>query len=128
MVLVAASALIQIIVAIRFIAHRIKIDSGTLTLSSMDNFRKEIVCDFLFCLMFILLCLIYGYLVITINCINPGLINDYPNYLLIYALHFGFPMILSCSFSIFFYAKNKKLRLTLLERIHEILDSQDVGS
>ena len=117
------------IVAIRFIVHRLKIDSGTTTtMAHSDNFRKEIVFDILSCLMFIGVGLIYGYLVITLNCMSPRLINEYPNYLLVYGLHFGFPMIMSGSFSLFFYAKNKKLRMTLLDRIREIFSPQEVGS
>jgi hypothetical protein len=127
-ILVLASLIIQVAVAIRFVIHRLKIDASTSTASHSDSFRKEIIYDVLFCLMIIVWGLIYGYLVFTLNFMDPILVNKFPNYLLIYGLHLGFPMILSSTFSIFFYSKNKQLRATIFEKICENFKLEEVVS
>jgi len=68
-ILMLISLIVQISVAIRFVIHRLKIDS---TSAHSDTFRKEIIFDVLFVLMIIVWGLIYGYLVFTLNTMNPG--------------------------------------------------------
>jgi hypothetical protein len=47
-------------------------------------------------------------------------LNEYPNYLLMYAFHFGFPLSCSASFSAILYAKNQHMRTTLVEELQEL--------
>jgi hypothetical protein len=51
---------------------------------------------------------------------NAALLNVYPNNILMYAFHFGFPLSCSASFSAILYAKNQHMRSTLAEELEDI--------
>ena len=118
-ILLSISIILQAAVALRFILHRMKIDS-TSTYAYIDNFKKENWFDVLICVAFLSIAIIYGYLVVSIQTLDPVLINDYPNYLFVYGLHFAFPLIGCSTFSILFYAKIQHLRAVLVEEICEM--------
>ena len=112
------SVAIQVSVAIRFIVHRVKLDSG-FAFYHKENFNKEILSDFAIGVAFFALSFVYGYLMLTINSLDPVLINIYPNYLMIHSLHFVFPLVTCSTFSAIFYARNKQMRTVLLEELQE---------
>ena len=114
------SIILQVSVAAKLVTHRMKLDSKT-TYAYIDNFRKENSFDILMCSAFLFLALIYGYLVFSIQTVEPALINAYPNYLFVYGLHFGFPLIGCTTLTLFFYTKNKHLTLTLWEELLDLL-------
>jgi len=122
-VILLLSIFLQAKVAHKFITHRMKMDSLS-SYAYIDNFRKENFYDFLICLTFLAITVIYGYLLVSINYLEPALLNDYPNYLLMYALNFGFPLFSCSAFSVLFYAKNHHMRSTLWEELQEIIGKQ----
>ena len=122
-IILLLSIFLQAFVAYKFITHRMRIDSLS-SYAYIDNFRKENFYDFLICLTFLAIAITYGYLLVSIHSLEPVLINVYPNYLLMYGLHFGFPLISCSSFSILFYAKNKDMRSTLWEEFQELIGKQ----
>ena len=117
------SIVLQVAVAVRFVVHRMKIDAAASS-SRKENFRKEICSDILISVFFFIIAFFYGYLVMTVNQLNPADINVYPNYLYVYALHFGYPMFACSLFSALFYAKNEHLRETLWDEIREVMKKQ----
>ena len=122
-ILFLLSLVLQIAVAVRFVVHRIKIDTASSN-SLKENFRKEICSDILIFVLFSFFLCFYAYLVMTVNQMDPLQINISPNFLYIYALHFGYPMFACSIFSTLFYARNGHLRATLWEEILEILGKQ----
>jgi hypothetical protein len=65
---------------------------------------------------------IYSFLISEMNSIDPSEISNFPNYLLIFGLHFAFPLALSTMVTVIFYAKNATLRETLLEKVKELMN------
>jgi len=94
------------------------LDSG-FAFSHKENFNREILSDFAIGVAFFALSALFGYLMLTINSLDPVLINIYPNYLMIHTLHFAFPLVTSSTFSAIFYARNKQMRRVLWEELQE---------
>ncbi len=114
------STILQLSAAAKLATHRLKLDPKT-TQAYIDNFRKENSFDILMISSFLAIAIIYGYLVFSIQTMEPVLINVYPNYLFVYGLHFGFPLVGCTTFTLLFYAKNKHLTLTLWEELLDLL-------
>jgi hypothetical protein len=111
---------IQVAVAVRFVFHRIKIEWNA-TYAHTDNFRKEIIVDIILSVGVCVMFLIYVFIVVKINSIDPSKIGDFPNYLLVFSLHFGYPWALAASVAIFFLAKNGVMRSALIEKLKEMI-------
>ena len=122
-IILLLSIILQVSVAIKFVIHRLKIDSVS-NYTNIGNFKKENIFDILICATFLVISIIYGYLMLSINSIHPSLINVFPNYFFVYGLHFGFPLFCCSVFSLLFYAKNKHMRSTLWEEIKDIFIKQ----
>jgi len=118
-VVVLLTVVIQVSVAVRFIIHRVQIDAAS-QYGHKENFLKEIMSDFFIAFGIFNMAFLYAYLLYKINTLEPSLFNIYPNYLLLYALHYAFPIGTACSFSIFFYVRNKQMRTNLLEELIEL--------
>jgi hypothetical protein len=114
------SIFLQVSVAVKLISHRLKLDSKT-TYAYIDNFRKENSFDIFMCSSFLAIAIIYGYLLFSMQTMEPALINVYPNFLFVYGLHFGFPIIGCATFTLLFYAKNKHLTVTFWGELIDLL-------
>ena len=114
------SIVIHTAIAIRFVFHRIKIEWNA-TYAHTDSFRKEIIVDVIIsvggCGMF----LIYSFIVVEINSIDPSKRVYFPNYFLIFGLNFGYPWVLATLVAIFFLTKNGVMRSALIEKLKEII-------
>jgi hypothetical protein len=65
--------------------------------------------------------LIYSFIVVKINTIDPSKLVDFPNYFLIFGLNFGYPWVLATLVAIFFLTKNGVMRSALIEKLKEII-------
>jgi len=119
-VILLLSVVIQTAVAIRFIFHRIKMECNA-NYTHTDSFQKEIIADIIMSISMFVMFFIYIFIVSEINSINPNEIGNFLNYLLIFGLHFAFPMALSTLITIIFYAKNAALRSALFDKIKEFI-------
>ena len=115
--IVLVSFVLQVTIAAKFISHRIKIDLASS--NPQDNFRREIIWDALICGVISLLFSIYGYIFFKVNTMEPQLINVSPNYLYVYSLHFGSPLIVCLTVCFLLYMKNGHMRETLWEEFKE---------
>ena len=111
-ILVVSSMALQLAVAVKFIVHRMKMDSAS-TYAYVESFRKENLFDFLVSFCFVSVAIAFGYLIVAIQAVPPETLNEYPNYLLMYGLNFWCPIGSCLVFGVLFYAKNKQMRLTL---------------
>ena len=116
---VLLTVIIQVSVAVRFIIHRVQIDAAS-KYGHKESFLKEIWSDFFIAFGIFDIAFLYTFLLFKINNLEPFLFNIYPNYLLLYSLHYAFPLSTACSFSVFFYARNKQMRANLLEELIEL--------
>ena len=120
-VILLLSVVIQTAVAIRFIFHRIKMECNA-NYTHTDSFQKEIIADIIMSISMFVMFFIYSFLISEMNSIDPSEIRKFPNYLLIFGLHFAFPLALSTLVTVIFYAKNATLRETLLEKVKELMN------
>jgi hypothetical protein len=116
------SVVIHTAVAIRFIFHRIKIEWNA-TYTHTDNFRKEIIADIVWTVSMFVTFFVYSLVFSKMNSIDPGEIGNYPNYLVLFGLHFAFPLALSTLVTVIFYSKNGAMRSALFERLKELIDT-----
>ncbi len=65
----------------------------------------------------------YVLIIFKINSLDPSIIGDFPNYLLIFGLHFGYPWALATSVAFLFLAKNGVMRAALIEKVKEMFCS-----
>ena len=70
----------------------------------------------------------YILIVFKINSIDPSKIGDFPNYILIFGLHFGYPWALATSVAILFLAKNVVMRSALIEKLKEIFCTRAIDN
>lgn len=115
-ILLLLSMLLQLAVAFKFIIHRMKMDSVS-SYAYIDSFRKDNLFDFLISFCFVTAAFSFGYLVVAIQTVPPETLNEFPNYMLMYGLHFWFPIGSCLVFVVLFYVKNKQMRETLLKEI-----------
>ena len=122
-ILVILSVALQLAFAVKFIVHRIKLDSNSSFLN-IDTFKKENIFDIFMCFVFIVNTAMYIFFVVSLQSIEPALINTNPYHLYLYGFFFGFPVIGSTAFSLVFYVKNKNLRETVYEAIIEMFENK----
>jgi hypothetical protein len=120
-VILLFSVVIQTAVALRFIFHRVKMECNA-NYSHTDSFQKEIIADIIMPVSMFVMFFIYSFLISEMNSIDPSEISNFPNYLLIFGLHFAFPLALSTLVTVIFYAKNATLRETLHEKVKELMN------
>jgi len=121
------SILIQVAVAVRFVFHRIKIEWNA-TYAHTDSFRKEIIVDIIMTVGGCMFFCTYIFIVFKINSIDPSKISDFPNYLLVFGLHFGYPWALATSVAILFLAKNVVMRSALIEKLKEMFCTRAIDN
>ena len=115
-ILLLLSTVLQLAIAFKFIRHRMKMDSMS-SYAYIDSFRKDNFFDFLISFLFLAIAIAFGFLLVAIQTVPPETLNGYPNYLLVYGLHFWFPIGSCLIFVVLFYGKNKQMRLTLFEEL-----------
>jgi len=115
-ILLVLSMFLQLAVAFKFIIHRMKMDSAS-SYAYIESFKKDNLFDFLISSFFVSAAFSYGYLVVAIQTVPPETLNEHPNYMLMYGLHFWFPIGSCLIFVVLFYTKNKQMRETLFNEL-----------
>ncbi len=124
-VILLLSVVLYIAVSVKLVFHRVKIDATSAS-THKDNFKREIINDVALSAAFFGIASLYVGLFYRLNTIDPAMLNVYPNFIYMYSLHFGFPIITGFIFSLIFYAKNKHLRSTLWEEVIELAGKNKV--
>ena len=112
---------IQILVAIRIIVHKTKIHENGM--NGGGNAETHIWSDILTCLPFLFVSAVAGYLLVKVNGMDAVTIASYPNYLFMYGLHLGVPVVVSGTFCLLFYSRKSAMRTTLFMEAKEFFHS-----
>ena len=90
-------------------------------LSNTAFIQKRSISDFVTNLLSILVSTTLGITTTLVNKMNPGEVGKYQNYLLVYWLHFGVPLLISGTITILYYVRHPPLRVSLSREVKMLL-------
>ncbi len=125
MSLQAASAFIQIAVAIKIKLHKRKEKNSVHIISNLNSWKNNTVhssdsqeiSDIVSNACHLLIFCTTGIFTVNVNNINPAAANLYPYYLILYFYHLVFPSVIASSVSLVYYYRHAPLRKAVCREI-----------